>query len=490
MKTMRSILFFAVLLIPASLFAGNLQATFHYAVFNTPEQGPYIETYMTIIGNTAAFKEIKPGIYQSSIEITMLFKQEGNISSFKKYVLSSPEITDSLFHPNFIDQQRVSIPNGIYNLELLVRDMNDNDTTGFVFNDIISVNINKSEVVFSGVQLIEKFYKTETESVLSKNGYDLIPYVSNFYPQNINSLIFYCEVYNLEAVMGTDSNVLIRYFIENNDNQLALFNFNSFKKQKTANINIIFAQFDINELASGNYNLVIEVRDRENNLIKSTKAFFQRSNPSADMSLEDISSVNINGTFVTSMTNIDTLKEYINCLRPIADDAEKKYIDNQLQSKSPEYMRQFFYSFWYRRNSTNPEAEWKYYEKQVKMVNVLYSSKIMKGYESERGRIYLQYGAPNNVVESKHEPSAYPYEIWQYYQISNDYVKQSNVKFVFYNPMLAGDDYVLLHSNLRGEINEPNWERMLSKRNNGLYNPDASQSDEQFGGRAGELFNE
>ena len=45
--------------------------------------------------------------------------------------------------------------------------------------------------------------------------------------------------------------------------------------------------------------------------------------------------------------------------------------------------------------------------------------------------------------------------------------KQKNVKFLFYNPTLAGEDFMLLHSNARGEINNPRWERELYKRNAG-----------------------
>jgi hypothetical protein len=44
---------------------------------------------------------------------------------------------------------------------------------------------------------------------------------------------------------------------------------------------------------------------------------------------------------------------------------------------------------------------------------------------------------------------------------------QRNVKFLFYNPSLAGDDFVTLHSTARGEISNPRWERDLYARNAG-----------------------
>jgi hypothetical protein len=40
---------------------------------------------------------------------------------------------------------------------------------------------------------------------------------------------------------------------------------------------------------------------------------------------------------------------------------------------------------------------------------------------------------------------------------------QQEVKFVFYDPDLAGNNYILLHSTMRGEINNPQWKRELYK---------------------------
>jgi hypothetical protein len=74
--------------------------------------------------------------------------------------------------------------------------------------------------------------------------------------------------------------------------------------------------------------------------------------------------------------------------------------------------------------------------------------------------------------------------MWQYYVIGN----QRNKHFVFYNPTLVGNDYTLLHSDARGEVYDPNWERRLSSRNNSMYNFNATESDDQYGSRAGENF--
>ena len=90
----------------------------------------------------------------------------------------------------------------------------------------------------------------------------------------------------------------------------------------------------------------------------------------------------------------------------------------------------------------------------------MFGSRQVKGYLTDRGRVYLQYGAPNDVKEVPSDPVTLPYEIWDYYYLNN----QSNVKFVFYDPVLTGNDYELLHSNLYGEVQNPNWRMHLVRR--------------------------
>ena len=83
----------------------------------------------------------------------------------------------------------------------------------------------------------------------------------------------------------------------------------------------------------------------------------------------------------------------------------------------------------------------------VDIVQERFGSVQVKGYRTDRGRVYLQYGQPNDILEIPSDPVTLPYEIWHYYYLDN----QSNVKFVFYDPALVGNDYELLHSNKYGE---------------------------------------
>ena len=458
----------------------NLEVYFMYATFNSPN-GPYIETYLSTIGNSAKFVRSANGSFVSEIEITMIFRKADSVVAVDKYTLKSPEVMDTAAKkPNFIDLQRISLPNGIYNFELHIKDIHSKQEA-YKFNDIIHIDYAADKLQFSGTQLIEDITPSQNETALTKNGYDLLPYISNFYPENFHKLSFYTEIYNSDQQIGDD--FIVRYYIEQFETYKEIESYSRFKKLNSAAVVPLIGEINIETLPSGNYNLVMEIKNRDNETMLKNKFFFQRSNPEMDpkTNLADlIAQTDINSTFAGDMDNRDSLKLYVACLRPIADMNERNFIDYQLKPASVEVLQNYFIEFWLKRNNVEPEELWKQYKEQVDFVDKHYRTPINHGFETDRGRVYLQYGAPNDIYVSKHEPSSYPYEIWHYYRVADE----NNKKFIFYNPNIAGKEYELLHSDLTGEIKTPNWERVLSKRNNALYNHDDLNSDDSWGSRA------
>jgi hypothetical protein len=117
-------------------------------------------------------------------------------------------------------------------------------------------------------------------------------------------------------------------------------------------------------------------------------------------------------------------------------------------------------------------------------VNEAFSTTINKGYLTERGRVFLRYGAPNSISQRHNEPSAYPYEIWYYYKLN----AQTKVKFVFYSDDIVTNDFRLLHADLRGEIQNRQWEMILFSRNN-TYKGDQNDMNPNYGSWSRDLYN-
>lgn len=427
----------------------------NYAVFSTPDQKSYVETYLLVPGTDVKFVAVDDGQFQATIEVTVLFKQGEKIVQFDKYLLHSPTIENlETIDFNLTDLKRNALEDGTYTLDILFRDTNQIEKEAR-YSKQINVGIEKDKLEISDIMLIDRHEKTQTSegTIYTKNGFNLYPNVLNYYGNELDRLSFYAEIYNSEKALE-DSDFLVVYSIRlSNNNQKIVNDLRSFKKQKAGPVNIAFSEFDISELPSGNYNLIIEVRDKKNKLMAAKAVFFQRSKKKTEYNISDIHRLDIENSFVAGLSDEDA-DYYLRSIFPIGDTNTKGYIRNLAESKNPDLQRRFIYNFWTQQYPFDAVEQFEKYQVQVKKVEELYGSQIFDGFETDRGRVYLQYGAPNDMTDNRIEPAALPYQIWHYYQVE----RQSNVIFVFYNPNFADNDYELVHSTVRGEIRDDRWQ--------------------------------
>ena len=249
----------------------------------------------------------------------------------------------------------------------------------------------------------------------------------------------------------------------------------------------MFHTIDIKDLPSGNYFLVVEMHDRSNELICSKSWFFQRSNPNASYDMNDIAGVNIANTFVSNITDLDTLRQYIRYLDPVCTEIERDYSANLVKTDDVTTMQQCLFNFWSARSPMNPKQGFQDYLAAVRRVNMSFKTSSFPGYRTDRGYVFLKYGQPDQIMESPNEPGAYPYEIWHYYQIGH----QHNKRFVFMSKDTAANDYQLIHSDVIGEVSNPRWQLEIYSRVYGQPDTgiDRTEIQEGWGTHAGDLYN-
>ena len=456
---------FAVLLGVGNLQAQNAMALFSYSTFNNPAESPYVETYISFNAWHFKFIPTNDGKYQATIEMTVIANQADSIVYAKRYNLQSPAIDNpenNMF--SFLDVRRFALPNGLYNLQIIMKDKNADTDPVEVLQDI-EVYYPENEASVSSLQIIASVKPTETENMISRNGYDMEPYVDSYIPKEMDLLNFYYEVYNANNVVKENDTFLTVAYIEVEETGKRL-NF-TLKGERTVSKPIIFkySTLDISQLPSGNYTLVVELRTRNNEIFGHTKYTFQRSNPNVQIHTDDMFAYG--GTFVTDIDEKD-LDYYINTLYATASAKEKDFIFNEAQNASLEEKQAFFYKFWLAR-SENPKNEWIKYRKWVEYTDKHFSKGNVKGYKTDRGRVYLQYGPPTYILDEKSKVSTrnyqnighihyLPYQMWFYQHIPGDNPKRA---FVFFDEFRIGD-YYLLHSNAKGETQDMFWERRLS----------------------------
>ena len=463
----RIVIIIAVMLSGLMLKAQTPTGYFHYAPFMDINSDPYLETYLAIAGNSVKYRDVEgeEDKVQASVEVTMIFKNGDIVKAYRKFNLKSAEL-DTLKDgkPAFLNLERFALDNGTYNFELILK---DNYAKGekFTYSDIITINIDSTDLAFSGITLAESINPTQKRNQYTKSGFDIVPFVSNFYPDDVNELSFYAEIYNMDKAVGQDSVFLITTYLEGNPTKRMYTEFAHKSRKTAAPINVIMKSFDISKLNSGNYNLVIEVRNSKNELLGQHKKFIQRANAEYNELDVDYTSIDISRTFAQEITNFNQLEDHIYAIYPIANRMEQKFILQNFEPGQMKLMQQFFYNFWKERNPANPEAEWNVYKDQLKIVQDHFGYGRRRGYATDLGRIYLKYGPPSSIREDhlgqqqiissggadQTMVDAVDYQIWHYYKVNG----QTDRIFVFVKGLdkySLGGEYVLLYTDVAGEL--------------------------------------
>lgn len=472
----------AIGLWPAIGLTQNMKAFISHKAYCTDKMQPYIEFTFIIGGNTVQYERNRQQKYEADVEISVDMRKGDSTVQTLHYILSSDAFEDSVRvdKPDFADIKKVPVPQGEYWLYFSIRDCHYGDSAAELkYIDRINTDFPTDRISSSRISLYREIGAPHSSDLYNKYGFYLPPLYYNFVPESQYVLPFAVEIYNTLNILGTDKPLKAKCFIENAENRLVVDpRYILTKPLKTDGVVLVFDHFNVFQLPSGNYNAVVELYNEHDSLLLIDKIFFQKSNPSIKLDLSRYVDVVIDSSFVAGMTDRAVLEENLYCLYPIATTVERDFFAKRMKKIPTEQLQRFFYSFWLTRDPNNPEEAWETYKTMVQYVQERFGSKLVKGYRTDRGRVYLQYGQPNEIREIPSDPVTVPYEIWHYYYLDN----QSNVKFVFYDPSLVGNDYELLHSNKYGELNDPNWKMKLVRSLQIQRDIYETEPEEYFGG--------
>ena len=373
-------------------FTGNAQTKKLKSYLSTttycvPGMTPYVENAIAFDCRTAVYKQFEPGKFKATVEVVTVFRK-GEESVFSKVAVDSPVVTDTAnLDGAFINQQRFSLTNGEYQMEICITDMNSGDVLPPT-TVTVEVNYPDNTPAISDILLFDSYTKAVKPKECTKSGFDFLPRVYPFYGANEDKLHFYAEIYNGDKLYE-EGKFLVNYYIETVESSNRMQNYTFNKRFEVKKVDVLLTSIDIKDLPSGNYYLVVEMHDRSNALICSKSWFFQRSNPSVAFDIEDLAGVSIANTFVGNITEIDTLRKYIRYLDPICSEMERDYSANLVQTDDMKTMQQFLFNFWSKRSPMNPKQSFEEYLSAVRRVNMSFGTTAFPGYRSDRGYVFL-----------------------------------------------------------------------------------------------------
>ena len=479
---MRSLFWLVCFLLGASTSAQALNASVSYSTFKAPNLN-FVEIYLNVVGSSVSFVPVDSTQYQASVKVIILFRQNGEVVKFDNYLLNSPVTTHLL---DFIDLKRYGLENGVYELEVSVEDIHE-EGNAKTYRAELSIDYGDDRVQQSDIQLLADIRPGEAPDPFVKNGFHLEGLPFNFYRQEAGKLSFYNEIYNTTLIAD---DFLVSYSIErvfgNGNTEKVLI---GHKRRSPQPVVVLLIQMDITQLESGNYQLVVEVRDRHKELLSKKAVPFQRSNPYLNMQEETLANAPLEEEFVGKLT-LDELRYSLKALTPLISATDGELLNLLIKNNDEQALKMFLFSYWTKHNPNQPQIAYEEYMEVARAVDQMFKSGLGYGFETDRGYIYLKYGRPDDIISEWNDPSAPPYEIWSYNEFPQ--TRQSNVRFIFYNPALAGGDFVLLHSTARGELNNPQWEvelyRNAPNEIEGSNYIDGTEMQDNFGRQARRRF--
>lgn len=453
------------------------------AVFYNSRLEPYLECRLWIPRSWLTEEKVSDRTLGRKADVAWIFFKDGRVYSYDRYFLKDEgEDTDTA--AAVLDLKRYALPPGAYAVELVVTDVySKKPDARFTWQDSVWVQpADPKGCTFSHLDFLADVRKTSPEDSMARNGLLMTPQFHELFDDNNKILTFYTELYGARFALGEASKLLLRARIKEFATDRYVRNLGMQEVKEAADLIPWLGRLNVATLPAGHYVLEVEALGRNGERLARVARYFEHRGSAASSLEELLESAPL--LFMENVNNPDTLVEYIRCLRPIASPAEARIANNVLKSGDYQLMKRFVAAFWQNRNPEDPEAAFLEYRSRVTQAQIAFGRCKMRVYDTDRGRVFLQYGPPNHRAERPMEPNAWPYEIWQYYDLPN----QKNRIFVFYDYIGGCNTYELLHSTALSERRNDQWQNWLQRGRRPIDIQATQTPAQSYGSMANDLF--
>jgi GWxTD domain-containing protein len=294
----------------------------------------------------------------------------------------------------------------------------------------------------------------DTSNIFYKNTLEVIPNPSVLYGTGLPMVLYYVEVYNLFCkVKGGEYACAMSVYDAAGHEVLR----QSHKKRRVHDSSVEVGTISVGKLKSGTYTFRFVLKDSmaEEQAV-SSKKFFVYNPGAAGLAVD--SAAGPHEEYLSSeyaLMDEKALDEEFECVHYVAlgDEVDRYEHLTGVNSK-----RQFMYEFWKRRDpdpTTIENEVKKEYLARVEHANLNFRGGMKEGWKTDRGRVYVVYGPPDEIERHPNEMNTKAYEIWYYHSL------QGGVEFDFIDRS-GFFDYILVNSTCRNEIRDDNWQQRLN----------------------------
>lgn len=332
------------------------------------------------------------------------------------------------------DQWAELLDPGEYNLSVKLSDPNS-ENVGSLSSKIIVDKYDHETFSASKIEFVSSYDKVIGSEQFQKGNISIKPNPWRRYGILRPTLLFYYEVYNIQQI-GNDTLKFVYNII---DAEGSIIKTVPSKRDKGNNeTKAVLQGLDVSNLVSGIYSLNVEIISYDQKLLNISREF--------EVIQSDYLELTENSNKIVEMTE--------NILPYLVSPVQLNIYNNLSDNAKINYLIEF----WEKNNNDNQGRGNNYFLSvmhRYNYVNENYSWGNIEGWATERGRVFIQNGNPEEIQRFYFEDAYKPYEIWKY-------LTDREFAFVFCDVNL-NDKFILLHSTKEGEVFNADW-RLQAKR--------------------------
>ncbi len=457
--------------------------------FNQKSQ-VYCELYISVdIAKLTQSKE-KPEVgYSANLRITS-GNDEKSVVDEKWNQHKTLVTTAEKGNEVILDQVSFVLAPGSYVLNLQLKDLYSERIAAYQ-DSIVAPAFATGTLALSDVQLCNNIEAAKGAAAFTKNGLTVVPHPTRLYGSHLPYLFFYAEAYNIDIPAGAAQSLQAEYNVQTLEGRLI----QKFPPQQISVVDHsaqLASRIKVEELPAGHYNLALKVSDLKSGQTAEAKTIFHVYQPPQPLIANNEPMFTI-----PELTEVSEKEYYSEALYHLTDRDKKLYNTLILEGK-----RQFLIDFWIAKDPT-PETEINEFylenKRRVLIADQEFKYGVTPGWKTDRGRVFILYGPPNEIQRESMSKEYAPNIIWIYNDLENvtlnservsDYALQEDITliqgkspyFVFAQMNNDGKN-TLVHSNVVGEVQDMDWRRRIRKFSGRKPGAMSDQVKEYLGGK-------
>lgn len=429
--------------------AGPLRLETDFARFYGDSARVFVELYYGIRQGMITFRADSAG-FHGGVNISWSVKKDTSVILRRAWTVpvGIPDSSGLAAAQTLVGLESAGIPPGDYSMVVVAVDAFDQSRRDSVVTQFLVTAYPADNEALSDVELCSSIRTSDAKGALFyKNTLEVIPNPTRLFGVGLPILYYYVEAYNLDHP-GAAADVTVHTAVLDALGREVVAH--DKLKPRLHRSSVEIGTMNLSALRGGTYLFSVSLLDTAKKpLATSLKKFFiYRPGTSPDSLGLSSAAGSPTGEF-GGMTEAELDQQFAEA-RYTSSDPEKeqyKHLTDRLAKQK------FLYEFWNRRADRPTTSGASFKEEYFNRLNYAkehLSVGFREGWKTDRGRVYIMYGPPDEIERNPSSSESNPYEVWHYNNI------QGGVMFVFVDRNGMGD-FMLVHSDHRDELHDENW---------------------------------